>query len=111
MENFPNIQRATELLDGLNNSIHTSYWSYCDQLERLRVFKRGHQKDVTAWSDHARSNPTDQSIQQLAENGRQGIGYLDQILTEFEDYLLKYQIFTRFVDDLEVEIQIPRICV
>lgn len=107
MENPPDIQRAAELLDGLKRSIHTTYWSYCDQLERLKLFKRGHDKDITSWSDHARSDPADQNLQHLADNGSQGIGYLDQVLTEFEGYLLRYQTFIRFVDDLESQLRIP----
>jgi hypothetical protein len=107
MENAPNILRAAELLDGLKRSVHTTYWSYCDQLERLKLFKRGHDQDTKSWSDHARSNPTDQNLQRLADNGSQGIGYSNQVFTEFEGYLPKYQTLMRFVDDLELQLRIP----
>lgn len=108
MDNPPNIQRAADLLDGLKGSIHTTYWSYCAQLERLKLFKRGHDQDTKSWSDRAQSNPTDQNLQRLAENGSQGIGYLDLLLTELEDHSLKYQSFIRFVDDVELQLGILR---
>jgi hypothetical protein len=75
MGNPPIIQRAAELLDGLKRSIHTTYWSYCDQLERLKLFKRGHDKDIKSWSERALSNPTDLILQHLADIGSQGIRY------------------------------------
>ena len=104
MENLPNIQRATDLLDGLKGSIHATYWSYCAQLERLKLFKKGHDKDAQSWSDRARRNPADKHLQRLAENGSQGTGYLDLLLAEFEVYSLKYQTFVRFVDDVALEL-------
>jgi hypothetical protein len=44
----------------------------------------------------------------LAENGLQGTGYLDLLLTELEGYSLKYQSFVRFVDDVELQLGILR---
>lgn len=108
MNNPPDILRAANLLSGLKGSIHATYWSYCAQLERLKLFKKGHDEDTRLWSGRAQSNPTDQNLQRLAENGSQGIGYLDLVLTELEDYLLKYQGFVRFVDDIEVQLGIFR---
>lgn len=104
----PNTQPATDLLEGLKRSIHTTYWSYCAQLERLKLFKKGHDEDTKLWSDHAQSNPTDQNLQRLAENGSQGTGYLDLLLTELEGYSLKYQSFVRFVDDVELQLGLLR---
>jgi hypothetical protein len=63
MEKLPNIQPATDLLDGLKRSIHTTYWSYYAQLERLKLFKKGHDEETKLWSDRAQSNPTDQNLQ------------------------------------------------
>ena len=108
MENPPNIQPATDLLDGLKRSIHTTYWSYCAELERLKLFKIGHDEDTKSWSDRAQSNPTDQNLQRLAEYGSQGTGFLDLLLTELEGYSLKYRSFARFVDDVELQLGILR---
>ena len=108
MDYPPNIQPVTDLLNGLQRSIHTTYWSYCAQLERLKLFKKGQDEDAKSWADRARSNPTDQNLQQLAENGSQGTGYLDLLLTELESYSLKYQGFARFVDDVELQLGLLR---
>jgi hypothetical protein len=104
--NLPNIQPATDLLDGLKTSIRTTHWSYCALLERLKLFKKGHDEDAQLWSDHAQNNPTDQNLQRLAESGSQGTGYLDLLLTELEGYSLNYQSFVRFVDDVELQLGI-----
>jgi hypothetical protein len=102
---LPNIQPATDLLDGLKTSIHTTHWSYCALLERFKLFKKGHDEDAQLWSDHAQNNPADQNLQRLAESGSQGTGYLELLLTEFEGYSLKYQGFTQFVDDVELQLE------
>jgi hypothetical protein len=108
MENPPNIQPATDLLDGLKRSIYTTYWSYCAQLERLKLFKKGHDEDTRLWSDRAQSDPTDQDLQQLAENGSQGTGFLNLLLAELEGYSLMYQSFARIVDDVELQLGVLR---
>jgi hypothetical protein len=77
-------------------------------LERLKLFKKGHDEDAQTWSDHAHSDPADQNLQRLAEKGSQGIGYLDLLLDEFEAYSLKYKSFIRFVEDVEAELGLPR---
>jgi hypothetical protein len=78
-------------------------------LERLKLFKKGHDQDTKSWSDRAQSDPTDQNLQRLAENGSQGIGYLDLLLTELQDYSSSFQSFMLFVDDVESQLRIPRI--
>jgi hypothetical protein len=109
MELTPDIERAADLLDALRRSIHKTYWSYSAQLERLKLFKKGHDQDTKSWSDRAQSDPTDQNLQRLAENGSQGIGYLDLLLTELQDYSSSFQSFMLFVDDVESQLRIPRI--
>lgn len=84
MENSPNIQQAAESLNGFERLIHTAYWSYYAQLERLKLFKNGHDEDTEKWLDCARSNPNGLKLQQLAESGSQGTGYLDLRLSELE---------------------------
>lgn len=108
MKTPPDILRVAYLLDGLKSSIHATYGSYCAQLERLNLFKKGHDEDTKLWSDRAQSNPNDQNLQRLAESGSQGICYLDLVLAELEEYSLKYQSFVRFVDDIEIQLGILR---
>jgi hypothetical protein len=104
----PDIERAGDLLDALRRSIHKTYWSYSAQLERLELFKKGHDQDAKSWSDRAQSNPADENLQRLADNGSQGIGYLDLILTELQDYSSSFQSFMLFVDDVELQLGIPK---
>jgi hypothetical protein len=106
MENPFNIQPATDLLDGLTRSIHTTYWSYCAELERLRVFKKGHDEDTRSWSDCAADHPADLNLQQLAENGSHGTDFLGLLVTELEGFSRNFQNFARFVDDVELQLGI-----
>jgi hypothetical protein len=108
MENPPDIERAADLLDALRRSIHKTYWSYSAQLERLKLFKKGHDQDTKSWSDRAQSNPTDKNLQLLAENGSQGMGYLDLLVAELQDYSSSFQSFMLFVDDVELQLRIPK---
>jgi hypothetical protein len=107
MEQTSNIQRTSELLDGLRRSIFATYWAYSAQLERLRVFKDGHVKDALVLYDRAQSNPDDENLQRMAESGSRGTGYLDLLLAEFEVYSIKFQSFSRFVDDLQQHLGSP----
>ena len=104
MENPSNIQQTAELLDGLRRSIYATYWAYSAQLERLRMFKIGHEKDAQSLYDSSQNNPADEKLQRLAENSSRGTGYLDLVLAEFEVYSIKYQGFIRFVDDLQLHL-------
>jgi hypothetical protein len=108
MEITSNIQQTAELLDGLRRSIFATYWSYSAQLQRLRVFRDGHDKDAMVLYDRAQSNPDDENLQHMAECGSRGTGYLDLLLTEFEVYALKFESFARFVDDLQLHLGSPQ---
>ena len=104
----PDIERAGDLLDALRRSIHKTYWSYSAQLDRLELFKKGHDQDAKSWSDRAQSDPADKNLQRLAENGSQGIGYLDLVLTELRDYSTSFERLMLFVDDVELQLRIPK---
>ena len=108
MKTPPDILHAAYLLDGLKGSIHATCWSYYAQLERLKLFKKGHAQDVDSWFDCAQSNPTDQNLRRLAENGSREVGYLELLLTELEVFSDKCQSFVQFVDDVELQLGTPR---
>ena len=72
------------------------------------MFKKGHDQDTRLWSDRAQSDPADLILQRLAEDGTQGIGYLDLLLTELEGFSLKYQIFLQLLEDVELQLGIPK---
>ena len=108
MENPPNLQRAADLISDLRDSIHTTFWSYSAQLNRLKLFKKGHGEDTRSLSVSAHSNPSDQNLQRMAENGSQGIGYLDLLLTELEGYSARLQGFIEFLDEVELQLGLAK---
>ena len=106
MQNLPNIEQAVDLLDGLNRLIAGLHWSYCAQLERLKLFKTGHDQDAESWYGYAQCHIADQNLQQLAEGELQSAGFMDLILAEFEGHSGKYQGLMRSIDEVKVQLGI-----